>query len=288
MEEQKKAYLYAIIAVIFWSTVATAFKLSLRYIDFVQLLFYSSLTSLIVLLSILILSGKFNLLLRSSYRDVLRSLIMGFLNPFLYYLVLFKAYSLLRAQEAQPLNYTWPIVLVFLSAVVLKQRVRSLDWIGLLVGFFGVIIISNRGDLLSLRPTDPIGVMLAVGSSLIWSTFWILNMQDRRDDVVKLFMNFLFGFLFVSIVFLAFSNIDWNIYGLIGAIYTGIFEMGITFVIWLKALNLSKATALISNLIFLSPFISLMFIHFILGEEILPSTLIGLLMIVSGILIQRR
>ena len=34
----------------------------------------------------------------------------GFLNPFLYYIILFKAYSLLPAQEALSLNYTWPLV----------------------------------------------------------------------------------------------------------------------------------------------------------------------------------
>ena len=72
-----------------------------------------------------------------------------------------------------------------------------------------------------------------------------------------------------------------------GAAYVGVFEMGIAFVFWLVALRLSETTARVANLIFISPFVSLIFIHFLVGEEILPSTPIGLILIVAGLLIQR-
>ena len=103
-----------------------------------------------------------------------------------------------------------------------------------------------------------------------------------------MFLNFLFEFIFVSIFTAMFSTsiVDQHM-GLVGAFYVGLFEMGITFVLWLKALKLSKTTALIGNLVFLSPFISLIFIHFILHENILPSTFVGLVLIVIGIMLQR-
>jgi drug/metabolite transporter (DMT)-like permease len=75
--------------------------------------------------------------------------------------------------------------------------------------------------------------------------------------------------------------------GLLGATYVGIFEMGITFVIWLKALKFSKTTARVSNLIYLSPFLSLVFIYLFVGEQILFSTVIGLILIVVGIFVQQ-
>jgi len=81
-------------------------------------------------------------------------------------------------------------------------------------------------------------------------------MRDVRDAVVKLFLNFLFGFIFVSIFTAMFSSpiVDQHM-GLVGAFYVGLFEMGITFVLWLKALKLSKTTALIGNLASLSLFL---------------------------------
>ena len=112
MEKQKQAYTYAVTAVLFWSTMASAFKVSLRHLDFLDLLFFSSIASVLILFLILLIQNKLSLLKGYSGKDYLRSVMLGFLNPFLYYVVLFKAYSLLPAQEAQPLNYTWSIVLV--------------------------------------------------------------------------------------------------------------------------------------------------------------------------------
>jgi len=75
--------------------------------------------------------------------------------------------------------------------------------------------------------------------------------------------------------------------GFWAAIYSGIFEVGITYVLWLKAMNLTTSNAKIGNLVFLAPFISLIFIHFILKETIFVTTFIGLVFIVSGIFVQQ-
>ncbi len=314
MEQQKAAYLHALLAVVFWSTAASAFKLTLDELDFLQMLLYSSFFSALILGAILLYQGKFELLKTYSKEDYLRSAGAGFLNPFLYYLVLFKAYSLLPAQEAQPLNFTWPVVLALLSIPLLKQKVKLQSVVALLISFSGVLIISTHGDVLGLGFTDGFGVFLAVGSAFIWASYWIVNVRDQRDEVAKLFLNFFFGFLFTIPVVLAFSSpsIDtpWQViagqevsllgftfflglsfpasWGLAGAFYIGLFEMGITFVLWLKALKLSRTAAQVSNLIYGSPFLSLLLIYLIVKEEILASTVAGLVLIVVGILVQRQ
>ena len=60
------------------------------------------------------------------------------------------------------------------------------------------------------------------------------------------------------------------------------FEMGISFVLWLSAMKLTLSTARISTLIFFSPFLSLVFINFLVGETIRMSTITGLIFIVAG------
>jgi drug/metabolite transporter (DMT)-like permease len=289
MEKQKQAYLYGITAVFFWSTVASAFKVSLRYLDFLQLLFFSTIASIVILFVILVVQNKLSLLKQNSPKDYLRSAILGFLNPFLYYVVLLKAYSLLPAQEAQPLNYTWSIVLVLLSIPLLGQRIKLKSILAVVVSYFGVFIISTRGDLFGLTFSNPQGVALALGSSVIWALFWIYNVKDKRDEAARLFLNSCFGLVFVSIVMLASSRmIIPDVEGFLGATYVGFFEMGITFVFWLKALRLSRTTAQVSNLIYLSPFLSLVLIHLIVGETIMLSTIVGLVFIVAGIIMQQR
>jgi len=288
MDNQKQAYIYGLSTVLLWSTVASAFKLSLRYLDYIQLLLYSTLVSIFILCLILALQRKTRLLFSYSGSQYLRSLALGVLNPFLYYSVLFKAYDLLPAQEAQPLNYTWAVTLALLSIPLLKQKIGIKDIFSVFVSYSGVVVISTHGDIFSFRFSNPLGVALALGSTIIWALYWIYNTKDDRDPVAGLLLNFLFGLPWVLTTCLLFSTVRVsNPLGLVGAAYVGVFEMGITFVLWLSALKLSENTAKVGNLIFLSPFLSLVFIHFFVGEVILPSTLTGLALIVAGLLIQR-
>jgi len=287
MKKQSRAYLLAIIAVLFWSTVASAFKISLRYLNFLQLQFYATLVSVVILFVIVFFQNKLSLLKEYTFKDFFHSAVLGFLNPFLYYLVLLKAYSLLLAQEAQCLNYIWGITLVILSVPILKQKISIKAFAAILLSFFGVLIIATRGDFSTFNFSNLLGKSLAVGSSVVWSLFWIYNMKDKRDTETKLFLNFFFGLIFITIANILFSKIIFpDFKGIIGIIYIGLFEMGITFIIWLKALSLSRTTAKVSNLIFLAPFLSLFIISKIVKERILLSSIIGLFFIISGIIIQ--
>ena len=209
--------------------------------------------------------------------------------------MLLKAYELLPAQEAGTLNYIWPLVLVLLLIPMLKQKITPWSILAILVSFFGIILISTHGHILSFRFSSPLGVLLALGSAVFWALYWIFNMKDRREEVSKLFLNFCFGFIyiFLTIIILRTLGVKWNRYpilpwqGIAGSVYLGIFEMGITFILWLMALKLSATTAKVSNLIYLSPFVSLILIHFFVGEVILLSTVIGLVFIIGGIIIQQ-
>lgn len=288
MERQTKAYLYAVATVLLWSTVASAFKLTLGQMGFLEMLLGASVVSLAALFVIVLGQGKLSLIANSSREDVARSASLGFLNPFLYYVILFKAYSVLPAQEAQPLNWTWPIMLVLLSIAILKQPIRWVNVLAIVISFAGVLVISTRGDVLAFRFTNLPGALLALGSSVIWALFWIYNIKDRRDEIVKLFLNFAFGSVFTLAAVLLFGDIRIPATtGFLGVVWIGLFEMGITFVTWLKALQLSRTTAQVSNLVYAAPFLSLFLIHFIVGEEILPSTVLGLVLIVTGVIVQQ-
>ena len=280
--------MYAGAVVLLWATVASAFKLSLRYVEAPHMLLYATVVSTAVLLVVAVWQGKLGQALACSRRQYARSAAVGFLSPFLYYLVLFEAYDRLPAQEAQPLNYTWPVVVVILSAPLLKQPIGRVSLAAIGVSFVGVLVIGTRGDLLSFRFSDPIGTALAVGSAFIWAAFWLTNVRDDRDAVVKLLLNFVFGLIFVSIAVLALAGPPpLDVRGIAGSAYAGVFEMGVTFVLWMRALSLSRTTAQVSNLVYLSPFLSLVLINVFVGETILPSTVIGLLFIVGGIVIRR-
>lgn len=288
MKAQSKAYTYALLTIIFWSTMSSAFKLTLRHISFEDLVFYAVWTAALVLVVVTILQGKHHQLLKQDKPEIINSMLMGLVNPAAYYLVLFRAYELLPAQEAGVLNYSWPVVLVILSAIFLGQHISWLGFVSVLISFSGLLVISTKGRLLALDFSSPIGVALAIGSAFLWAAYWIMNLRDKRNAVVKLATNMLFVALYITAYMLITGKLRIiPAPGMIGAVYIGLFEMGITFVLWLLALENSSNTARVSNLIFLSPFIALFWIRLLVGEKILLSTVIGLLLIVAGIALQR-
>ncbi|HPE62270.1 MAG TPA: DMT family transporter [Thiolinea sp.] len=288
MTRQNRAYLSGLAAVLCWSTVATAFKLSLAWLTPAQLLLFASLSSCVVLGSILVLQGKAGQLRQLNVGALRTSLVFGALNPALYYLILFQAYDRLPAQEAQIINYTWAITMALLAVPLLKQPLRRQDIAAAILCYFGVVVIASHGNLLDIHFSDPLGVILALISTLIWALYWIFSTRDLREPVPGLFLNFLCALplilgwcLFTGEL----ENIRWQ--GVWGAVYVGVFEMGLTFVLWLNAMKLTESTARISNLIFISPLLSLAFIGLVLDEPILGSTLWGLGLIVGGLLVQQ-
>jgi drug/metabolite transporter (DMT)-like permease len=269
--DRKKSLLYAGVAVLIWSTVATAFKLGLRELHFTQLIFIASGVSTLIFLVYLIANRQLSLVFKMNGRDLLHSAGLGLLNPF-----------------AQPLNMIWPLVLALLSVPMLKQTITWKQFLSLGICFVGIIILSSQGSIAGFRNTSLFGVILALSSSFFWAFYWILNVKDSRPVAVKLFFNFLFGFIYLLILLPWVSDFRFPIgVSLWAAVYIGFFEVGITYLIWMKAMYFSDNNALTGSLIYIAPFLSLIFISTIIGETIHLTTIIGLILIASAILYQQ-
>ncbi|MBU1534515.1 DMT family transporter [Myxococcota bacterium] len=286
-KNQNHAMVFGLLAVLMWSTVATAFRITLRHTSVAPMLLIASSTAAVVLGIFIVASGRLSALFSQSRRFYFAALALGALNPFLYYLVLFSAYDLLPAQEAQALNYTWAITFALLAVPVLGQRIALKEALSIFTSYFGVYIISTQGDLLGFHVASPLGVTLALGSTLLWSTYWLVSMGSRGDPVLGLFLNFLSGSVLTGIyVLAAHSHMNLTMPMIVGSIYIGTVEMGITFVLWLFALKRAEKASRISTLIFLSPILSLVFIGTVAHETIRGSTIWGLAFIITGLILQ--
>jgi|TARA_B110000908_G_scaffold7542_1_gene9384 drug/metabolite transporter (DMT)-like permease len=285
---QNKAYLFAGIAIFFWSTVATAFKLALEHLEPIQLVFYSTLFSVIVLFFITLIQGKLNLIKDFSRSDLLRCAFLGLLNPCLYYIILFKGYDILPAQEAMVINFSWPIMIVILSIPILKQTIDIKSFLSIVVCYVGVVVIASKGDVFSMQFESPLGVGYILFTTVIWSLFWLFNTKNSNDSLVSLFLIFLFSLPYILvIVYFSNSFIIPSTKGFIGSAYIGLFEMGISVVLWQLALKTSTTVSRVASLVFITPFLSLLILHFVLKETILASTIFGVILICLGLILQK-
>lgn len=285
MKQNNKAILYACVAVLSWSTVATAFKKSLEHITHFELVLVACLTSLVIFTVLMTVQKKWGLLKGLSLKDWGYFALLGLLNPVAYYLVLFKSYDLLPAQVAQPINYAWPIVLVVLLAIFTRQPIPAKKYIGMAISLGGVATISLGGGQAIGGNLPVSGLLLAALSAFLWASYWVVNNKnkDRFDASLAFFMTFFFGSIYMVIGSL-FVGVDLNTApGVLWGAYVGAFEMGIPFIFFGMAMRMTDNPALINQLSYLSPFMSLFIISMVLGEKIVPTTMIGLALIVFGI-----
>ncbi len=287
MMENKKSLIFAGIAVLLWSTVATAFKIALRNLQPFELMLYSTIFSTIILFIIVIIKQQISSFKYLKIKDYLLFAILGLLVPFGYYSILFLAYDLLPAQIAQAINFTWPIAIVLLSVILKKEKLSILQFLAIFISFIGAYTVISGGNFNNIVNFNIKGILFAFLSVFIWTIYWFINKELKYDMSITLFLIFFFGSIYALITNIFFHQIAFpTINDLIPAFYIGLFEMSITFYIWLIALKSSSSTRLVNNVIYLTPFISLLIISFILKETINNSTIIGLLLIVSGIILQ--
>ncbi len=278
------------VAILSWATVASSFKMAQLYFSQFEMLTVAVLTATMIFAIAVTIKGKWGDIRSLRQRDWVSLAILGIFNPTLYYLVLFSAYRYLPAQVAQPINYCWPIFLVILMAIVMHRPVRPRLYIGMLLSLGGVAVISLGGGGIEGGTLSAGGLVLAFLSALLWAFYWILNekLKGGIDENTKLFLSFLFSSLYLLIGML-FVDTDFGISdgtslkGLFWSIWAGTFEMGIPFIFFSYALSRTTNVALVNQLCYVSPFLSLFVISMIVGETIVPTTYLGLALIVGGV-----
>ncbi|WP_369412992.1 DMT family transporter [Halomonas alkalisoli] len=277
--------LFGLGAVALWSTVATAFKIALAYMSPLELIWLASLVSWALIGVLMVRQGRLGQALSQGWRTAAWA---GLMNPVAYYLLLFGAYDRLPGQEAMALNYTWALAMAFLAVPILGQRLTRIDILAGLIAYAGVWVIATRGAVFDVAFADPLGVGMALASTLLWALYWLLNARDHRPPLVAQWQNFTVALPALTLLMLlgpGFSWLGWK--GLAAGVYVGLFEMGVAFVLWQLAVHRVSRTARVSNLIFLSPPVSLLLLFLVVGEPILPSTLVGLALILGGLGLQQ-
>lgn len=284
MERNKQSVVYAGVAVLSWSTVATAFKIALRHLTHFEMILIASCTALLIFTCLVTCQRKWHLVRELSPKLWLYFAAIGLINPVSYYLVLFKAYNLLPAQVAQPISYGWPIVLLVLLAIFGHQPIPPKKYFGMFLSLVGVAFISMGGSF-NGKVIGVEGLLLAGLSAFLWASYWLIsNRNESIDSSVSLFMSFLFGASYLLIGALFVGVHIGSSTALISGIYIGCFEIGIPFIFFGLAMRTTTNPALTNQMCYFAPFLSLFFISIVLGEKIAFTTYIGLGLIVFGII----
>lgn len=104
-----------------------------------------------------------------------RLLALGVYGLFAYHFLLFMAFRLAPAVEANLLNYLWPLLMVVLSPVFVRgTSLRLLHGVAAALGFAGAALLVTGGKL-RFPSEGLLGYASAIGAAVVWSTYSLMT-----------------------------------------------------------------------------------------------------------------
>jgi len=284
----KKEYLYAGFAILCWSTIATISKLLLGSLDSMQITFISSAFAFVFLLILNIFKGNMKMFKMYKASEYLVMSGIGILGIFIYHLLLYMGIDRMDASQAFIINYLWPIMSVLSACIILKEKMTLRKSIAILLSFVGVIIVTANGNLLSIGRDTLTGALYCIIAAVSYGLFSALNKKKDYDKYFSM-MVFYFAATVVSLAYILITKSTFTLDAMqvAGLAWMGVFTNAIAFTFWAIAIKIGD-TAKVSNLAYITPFLSLVWTTLVLKEDFNPYSLIGLSVIVIGIFIQLK
>ena len=158
----------------------------------------------------------------------------GALGLFGFHALYFTAIRNAPPVEANLINYTWPLLIVLMSAMLPGERLRPHHVAGATLGLAGVasILIDGSGPLFDKGAT--IGYLAAIASALWWASYSVLSRRMSQVPteavagycVVTAVLSALAHFAFEERVWPT-EAIQWG-----AVVLLGIFPVGLAFFAW--------------------------------------------------------
>jgi drug/metabolite transporter (DMT)-like permease len=290
MIKNKKVQLYIIIvlSMVFWGMSFVWSTIVFRYLEPITTVFFRLILSSAILFAGLKLFGKIEKIKREHYKMFL---ISALFNPFLYFLGENFGLKNTSATISAVIIATIPVFSPIAAFFFLKERLSLLNVIGLIVSFFGVLVMLVNKDL-SLNAA-PLGIMclgFAVIAAIIYSMLLKRLAFHYNAFTVIANQNLIGSFLFLPL-FLIFeahklSSVTFNASWVSSLLMLSVFASSLAFVffaIGTREIGVSK-TSIFSNLI---PAITAIGSYFLLGEAFSVQKGAGILMVICGLSISQ-
>jgi len=234
---------------------------------------------------------------RLNRSQALATAVLGFTGIFLYNLCFFGALARMPAGRTALFIALNPIVTALAAAILFRERLGALKWLGIAIALSGAAVIITRGDLVGvlhdISQSIGAGELLMFGAITSWAAYTLVGRAVLKglSPIAATAYASMWGLAFLSAgAAFEFSSIDWSAYGWqiwASIFYLGAFGTVIGFVWYyegVKAIGPSR-TAVFNNLV---PAFGVVLAALLLGEPILLSMVAGGVLVVIGVTLTNR
>jgi drug/metabolite transporter (DMT)-like permease len=278
--------LLALLAVAQFATLGTCFKLSVARLDGYVVTVWMGLFATLALFGYLAAAGRLAAVWAEFCRAPLFFAFTGVVGLGIQQLLCLKSYQYLPAAQTVVLHYTYPLFMILLARILFRERTTMASLACVLAGFAGVYLMLSKGEGLTFDANA--GLLYCLGTAVSFALFCLLLKHRSFDAVVGMCLFTLFGVLFLSALIPVYGfTVDLTRSELLMLAYLGVFPTAIAFILWNRALQLSR-TGSIGNFALLVPPLSLALISLVLREPVEPVQLAGMALVVGSVCVNAR
>lgn len=281
MKIKDSYHLYAMITITFWSLAYVFTRLALRYFSAYSLgflrYFVASCTLIIVAIVI-----RMRLPVKTDLKWFILSGAVGF---FLYMIAFNKGSETVTASTSSLMIATVPIITALLAHFLYKERLKPFQWIGIVISFFGVVVLTFLDGISTFNK----GVALLLLAAVLLSLYNLLQRKLTKSySALQTSAFSIFAGTIMLCIFLPASIEEVKSAPAIQMFYIavlGIFSSAIAYLPWSQAFAKAKYTSSVSNYMFVTPFLTTVLGLIIAKEKPDFSTIAGGAVILMGLLL---
>lgn len=278
-----KAYAAGVGAILCWASLAVAVGQSLESLTPEQVLFHGLWIAGVALSLWHWLERGKPLPAWPGWRVAL----LGVYGIWGFHTLLVLAFSLAPHVEANILNYTWPLWIVLLGALLPGHRLRLSMMAGAALGFGGVVMVIGGERLLGSGvgmdfSGHRTGLALALAAGFCWGSFSVLLRRTGAANEPTMGLFCLLSAAAAGVVLLLNGGPilpapgQWPV-----LLYLGVVPLGLSFLLWRIALQGAHMQVL-GVLSFFTPLLSTLLLVLISGQSVGTPLLAGLALITGG------
>lgn len=287
-----QAFFKAAFAVVVWGASFIATKVALRDVSPVTVVWLRFTLGVVILGIAVALRKQFALL---GGKDLAYFALLGFLGITFHQWLQSNGLVTAQATSTAWIVATTPIFIAILGWLILKEKLRWLQALGIVLAFVGVLLVVTKGNLASLVTGhfgEP-GDLLIMISAPNWAIFSILSRYGlRRHPAARMMLYVMgLGWVFTSILFFSGPGIaqvsQLTHKGWLGVVFLGVFCSGLAYIFWYDALQALPASQ-VGVFLYIEPLVTVMVAAAVLGEPLLLASLLGGAIILFGVWLVNR
>ena len=283
-----RIYGAVVIAMVFWSLSFIWFKAANVYYRPITIVFIRLFISVILLTSYLILTKKFMKIRKEDRRFFF---MLALFEPFFYFLGESFGLTYVSSTVCSVIISTIPVIATIGAWLFFKERLKLLNYAGIILSFIGVIVfILNKDGSLSFNIKGlallSFAVISAVGYNLIlsrlvghYSPVYIVNVQNLLGALLFLPIFLIFDlrtFINAPHSFESFKPIiELSVFASCGAF--------ILFAYSVRNIGISKANVFSNSI----PIFTALFSFLLMGERLTFQNIAGMVIVIAGLFLSQ-